>query len=152
MVCIWTKLPSIRDRKWHGISMTICVIFFTGLEILFRIKFNLPCTKCDGFSWKFQVMSCDKSTAGCNRNPHQIPCLFHVIYPGFVFVFHAQTWDGFWMDQVQVMGFSWHLLRKWWDFPCGFDLIFEPNQTAVEETWESSCHIFYRVEFWYYTS
>ena len=46
--------------------------------------------------------------------------------------------------QVRVMEFPWHLLRKWWDFPCGFGLIPEPNQTAVKKTWENPCHIFYR--------
>ena len=30
LVSIWTKLPSICDIEWHGISMTISVIFFTG--------------------------------------------------------------------------------------------------------------------------
>ena len=44
----------------------------------------------------------------------------------------------------QVMEFPWHLLRKWWDFPCGFGLIFWPNQTAVKRTWENPRHIFYR--------
>ena len=29
-LCIWTKLPSICDLKWHGISMRILVTFFTG--------------------------------------------------------------------------------------------------------------------------
>ena len=37
--------------------------------------------------------------------------------------------------QVQVMECPWHLLRKWWDFPCGFGLIFDRNQTAVKKTW-----------------
>ena len=47
--------------------------------------------------------------------------------------------------QVQVMEFPWHLLRKWWDFPCGFGLIPEPNQTPVKKTWDNPCHIFDRV-------
>ena len=47
--------------------------------------------------------------------------------------------------QVRVMEFPWHLLRKWWDFPCEFGLIPEPNQTAVKNIWENPCHILYRV-------
>ena len=46
--------------------------------------------------------------------------------------------------RVQVMEFPWHLLRKWWDFPCRFGLIPEPNQTTRKKTWENPCHIFYR--------
>ena len=46
--------------------------------------------------------------------------------------------------QVEVMEFPWQLLRKCWDFPCGFGLIFETNQTAVNMACENPCHIFYR--------
>ena len=49
----------------------------------------------------------------------------------------------------QVMEFPGRLLRKWWDFPCGFGLIFEPDQTNGKKRWENiKCHIFYRVMHW----
>ena len=33
LVWIWTKLPSICDMKWHGISMRIHAACFTGMFI-----------------------------------------------------------------------------------------------------------------------
>ena len=97
-----------------------------------------------GFSWKFQFyfffMSQIDGSLSSKSTPNSmtIPCNLSRFY-----CFPCWQYD---MDfrQVQVMEFPWHLLRKWWDFPCGFGLIFEPNQTAVKMTWENPCHIFYR--------
>ena len=65
----------------------------------------------------------------------QIDTKFHDDSMSFIqiYLFSQQKHD---MDfgQVQVMEFQWHLLRKRWDFPCGFGLILEPNQTAVKKT------------------
>ena len=96
-----------------------------------------------GFSWKFHVISYDKSTSvwfKSTPNSMTIPCHLSRFY---LFSMLEHDMD---FNQVQVMGFPLYLLRKWWDFPCGFGLIFEPNQTAVKKTWEHiKCHIFYRV-------
>ena len=73
-------------------------------------------------------------------NPHQIPWVFHVLYPGFIcFPCWNMTWI---LDKFKSWGFPLHLLRKWRVF-IGFDLIFD--QTAHKKTWKRPCHIFYRV-------
>jgi len=71
-------------------------------------------------------------------NLHQIPWRFHVI-DLCLFSMLGHDMD---FGQVQVREFPWRLLRKWWDFRCGFDLIFD--QTVVKNTWGNPCHIFYR--------
>ena len=48
------------------------------------------------------------------RNPHQIPSPYHVIYPGFI-CFPCSNMARI-LKEVNFMEFSWHLLRKWWDF------------------------------------
>ena len=93
-----------------------------------------------GFCWKVYVISCHKSTAVWSQltpNAMTIPCHLSRFY---LFI-HMPKHD---MDftEVQVMKFPWHSLRKWWNFPCGFGVIFD--QAAVKETWENQCHIFYR--------
>jgi len=93
-----------------------------------------------GFSWKFRVISHrHKSTAVWSKltpNSMTIPCHLYSFYK-FSILKHDMDFG-----QVQVMEFPWGLLRKWWDFPCGFGVIVD--QTAVKKTWGSPCHIFYR--------
>ena len=84
-----------------------------------------------GFSWKFHVILRHKSTAVWSKstpNSMTIPCPLSMFY---LFSMLEHDTD---FGQVQVMKFPWHLLRKWWDFPSGFGLIPEPNQTAVKKT------------------
>ena len=74
-------------------------------------------------------------------NSMTIPC--HL--PRF-YLFSMLEHDMDFGEKVQVTEFPRHLPRTWWDFPCGFGLTFEPDQTAVQKTWENiKCHIFYRV-------
>ena len=84
----------------------------------FPISHIIPCKKYDiashGNSMPFPITNRHKSQPS-GPNPHQIPWLFHVIYPGFIcFSCRNMTWilDKF---KVQVMEFPWHLPRKWWD-------------------------------------
>ena len=65
------------------------------------------------------------------------PWLFHVIYPGFIFLRMLKHDKDF--EQVQVMEFPWHLLRKCWDFHRIWSH-FRPNRQP--KTWENPCHIF----------
>ena len=68
------------------------------------------------------------------RNSMNIPC--H-LYRFYLLSMRKHDMD---FGQIQVMEFSWHLLRKWWDFPFGFGLIFD--QTAVENRGENPCTFF----------
>ena len=122
----------------HFSYMLMHPLFFLHCK-LFPLTPYIPC-------WKYDMDSHGNSSSfhvpyrrQFGPNSHQIPWLFHVIY---LFFMLQHDMD---FGQVQVMEFPWHLLRKWRDFPCGFGLIFEPNQTAVKKTWENiKCHIFYR--------
>ena len=76
------------------------------------------------FAWEFYVISCQKSAAVWSKftlNSMTFPCHLSRCY---LFSMLKHDMD---FGQVQVMEFSWHLLRKWWDF---------------HRYW---CHIFY---FW----
>ena len=83
------------------------------------------------------------------RNPHQIPWSMTIpCHLSRFYLFSIPEHD-LEFTKVQVMEFTWHLLRKWWDFH-RICLIFEPNQTAVKsKRRKNPCHIFYRVYFWY---
>ena len=100
-----------------------------------------------GFSWKFHFISRHKATAVWSKStPNSMTISCHL---SRFYLFSMLEHD---MDfgQVQVMEFPWHFRRKWWDFPSGFGLIFESNQTAVKKTWENiKCHIFYRDSNWF---
>ena len=102
---------------------------------------NLPCKKYDmDFHGNSPIILCHKSTAVWSKstpNSMTIPCHLSRLY---LYSMLEHDMD---FGQVQVTEFPWHLLRKWWDFPCGFRLIFD--QTAVKKTWGNPCHIFYRV-------
>ena len=105
-----------------------------------------PCKKCDmdshGNSMSFLPSQLDLVAVWSKSTPNSmtIPCHLSRVY---LFSMLEHDMD---FGQVQVMECPRHLLRKWWDFPCGFGLIFEPNQTAVKKIWENiKCHIFYRV-------
>ena len=60
--------------------------------------------------------------------PMTIPCHLSGFY---LFSMLEHDMD---FGQVQVMEFSWHLLRKCDGISSGFGLIFEPNQTAAKNT------------------
>ena len=67
-----------------------------------------------GFSRKFHVTSCDKSTAAWSKstpNSMTIPCHLSRYY-----LFSMLEHDMDFGRQGQVMEFPWHLPRKWWDF------------------------------------
>ena len=66
-----------------------------------------------GNSLSFHV--CHKSKTVFGHNPHRMPWLFHVIYPGFI----CFTWKNMTriLDKFKSRNeFSQHLPRKWWDF------------------------------------
>ena len=92
-----------------------------------------------GFSCEFHVISCHKSTAVWSQLT-PFPWPFHVIYPGFIClsICPNTTWISqkfkswnFHGKNEKLMGF---LVWIW----CHF------RPTAVKETWENQCHIFYR--------
>ena len=71
---------------------------------------DAPCNKFDmnfyGNSMSFHVTN----QRQFGPNPHQIPWLFPIVYPRFIF-FHAQTWHGISMTFAKkMMGFSSELV------------------------------------------
>ena len=80
LVSFLTKLPSKRHEKMH-------VIFFTR-----TLLWCSPCRKFDMDSHGNSMLFHITNWRQFERNWHQIPWPFHVIYIQVVFVFHAQTW------------------------------------------------------------
>ena len=97
-----------------------------------------------GFSSKFHVISCHKSTAVWSQltpNSMTIPCHLSKFY---LFI-HMPKHD---MDftEVQVIEFPWHEREN---DPLAFiGVIF--NETAIKKTWETPFHIFYREALIYF--
>ena len=80
----------------------------------------------------FHVTSRHKST-GIWSNLTPMPWLFHVIYPGFIcFLCWNMTWI---LDMFKSWNVHdpWHLLRKWWNFPCGFGLVIDQTPSKIHE-------------------
>ena len=85
----------------------------------------------EGVLWILcRIVPCKKYDMDSHRNSMTIPCHLSRFY---VVSMPDNDMD---FGQVQVMEFPWHLLKKWWDFPCGFGLIFKPDQTAVNMAWD----------------
>ena len=83
---------------------------------------NYPCSKCDGESHGNSMRHFKSMTvwSQCTPNPHQIPC--HLSRFSLFFMLKHDMDFG----QVQVMEFSWHWLRKWWDLHQDF-ILFLPK-------------------------
>ena len=114
----------------HGIS-TAFAKKMMGFPVADLVSFltKLPSKRHEKIHVTFWTAMWSKLTP----NSMTIPC--HL--PRYYYLFSMLEHD---MDfgQVQVMEFPWYLLRKWWDFPCGFGLILE--QTVVEKTRKSLSH------------
>ena len=115
MVSICILLEDMIERDWKKEKRNE-----SHLHVFLHVQAHLsctPCNKCDidshgnyGNSMSFHVTN----QRQCGRNPHQIPWLFHVIYPG-LFVFHAKTWYGFWTSSIH--GISMAFAKKMMGFP-----------------------------------
>ena len=90
-----------------------------------------------GFSWKFHVMPCHKSTAFWSKStPNSMTIPYHL---SKFYLFSMQKHDTD-FTEGQVMEFPWHLLRKWWDFHRIWSH-FRPN-CRQEDTRKSMSHLY----------
>ena len=100
----WPETGISSSSSWMT-PVNMCKVKWTAPEKnVTRILMEIPChfSRHNSTWWRF------------GPNPYQIPWLFHVICPGFIyFPWKNMIWI---FGQVQVMEFPWHLLRKWWDF------------------------------------
>ena len=108
-------------------------------QCVFR-HMSLPLYKMyHGFSWKFYLISCHKSTivwSDLTPNSMTVPC-----YLSRFNLFSMEKHD-MEFGQVQVMEFPWQE-RENDGISIGFGVVFD--QTSVKKTWENPRHSFYRV-------
>ena len=105
------------------------------IEIIWGIPCKQCCKKCDEDSHGNSISFSVTNPQQFGTKYHQIPWLFHVIYPGFIcFPCWNMTW---------ISGNFPGIFKENDGISIGFDVIFD--QTAVKKTWENPRHIFYRV-------